>query len=292
MNPVALDRWRLLGAGGRGPKVSADLRPEPLPAHMGAWLDRYLVEDPSQDEKPGRTALLTTAIESLRPAAGGPAVLGWRAGYARWLSWVEGEELGVLRRGVRLQATSRILLHVGAGSSVTDGSILLHHTWGVPYLPGSALKGIVRSALSAGFRNRVTAGAEVVAELLGAGPDSGLAERAALVDFLDAPWIPEAPSDGDADWSPLALDVVTPHHSAYYTRTDGKPYPTDFDEPVPTQRLSIAPGTRFHVVAEASRGLPARWLDFIVGDVLVPALAEDGIGAWTTSGYGRLKCRS
>ncbi len=56
--------------------------------------------------------------------------------------------------------------------------------------------------------------------------------------------------------------------------------------PAPTQRLSIAPGARFHLVVEAQRGVPEKWPDFVVEDVLVPELEEDGIRAWTTSGYG------
>ena len=60
--------------------------------------------------------------------------------------------------------------------------------------------------------------------------------------------------DAPDDWSPLAVDIVTPHHSDYYSgKTDesGRRVPAaDYDDPVPTQRLSIRPGTRFKIVVE------------------------------------------
>jgi CRISPR-associated protein Cmr6 len=180
---------------------------------------------------------------------------------------------------------------VGTGSSVTDGSILLHHTWGIPYLPGSALKGLARAALTAvGLRHRTLIDQQVLGQLLGQGPSDEGSERSAFLDFLDAPWVPLPPEEQEQPTrSPLALDVVTPHHSRYYTQSSERRFPTDFDEPVPTHRLSISPQTRFHLVIEAHESVPTAWLNFMMDDVLLPALQQDGIGAWTTSGYGRLE---
>jgi hypothetical protein len=52
----------------------------------------------------------------------------------------------------------------------------------------------------------------------------------------------------------------------------------------------MAPGSRFLLVLEAPN-LPGMklWLDFILEELLLPALAQDGIGARTSSGYGRLE---
>ena len=109
-----------------------------------------------------------------------------------------------------------------------------------------------------------------------------------LFDFWDALWIPEAPERAAGPWSPLQLDVVNPHHGSYYTR--GGRLRLD-EEPVPTHFLSLRPGARFLAVIEAptteNRALVERLLEWTVDHLLAPALAEDGIGARTSSGYGR-----
>lgn len=310
--PISLLDWRPFPGrarrNGDERSIRPDERPEPLPAHVGAWLDRYLWEGPvrevgprprggrrveestSKGDKPGRMALLEAAIAAL--TKNGPAVETWKAGYTEWQRHFVGTTKPSSRLDFIVEAKSRILLHVGSGASVTDGSILLHHTWGIPYLPGSALKGLVRAAMHEGsLRRRFDVDDVLLGDLLGQGPaiaeaSDDSSERAAFIDFFDAPWIP--PDRWPADFSPLALDVVTPHHNRYYTQSTERPFPTDFDDPVPTHRLSISPTTRFHVVMEADEHFPMKWLECVKA-VLLDALEHDGIGAWTTSGYGRLK---
>lgn len=212
-----------------------------------------------------------------------------------------------MRRSIPFLAKSRILLHPASNSTVTDGTILLHHTYGVPYLPGSALKGALRSRLdklAAGNGPEARRIQTLTDEILGRlgreeGERSGTSlaseeesgSLASLLDFYDALWIPEAPPQAPAGWSPLALDIVNPHHPTYYTERGGeRGLPSDTDEPVPVQRLSLTPKTRFLIVVEAPRSTElSPWLDWLLDEVLVAALAEDGIGAWTTAGYGRLE---
>jgi hypothetical protein len=89
----------------------------------------------------------------------------------------------------------------------------------------------------------------------------------------------------------LALDIVNPHHPRYYTVQNGqRAHPTDGDNPIPVERLSVAPRARFLLIAEAPEDL-ASWLAWLVTDVLLPALTEDGLGAWTSAGYGRFRTR-
>jgi CRISPR-associated protein Cmr6 len=208
---------------------------------------------------------------------------------------------------IELQATSRLLLHPASNESVTDGSLLLHHTYGAPYLPGSVLKGVTRARLLACAaaeadrhrRRNLEDWADgllgFVAERRGRDrPSSGEGEApkamASMVEFLDALWIPPERLAGAAERrSALALDVVNPHHPKYYTeRGGGRLLPTDGDNPIPVDRLTVAPGARFLAVVEAPEDLTT-WLDRLVDHILLPALAEDGLGAWTSAGYGRLK---
>ncbi|MGM0576866.1 MAG: type III-B CRISPR module RAMP protein Cmr6 [Myxococcota bacterium] len=204
-----------------------------------------------------------------------------------------------------------MLLHPAAGQLVTDVGLLLHHTYGVPFLPGSALKGICRARAARMFGQEDP---QLVVDLFGKQPpdpddedSSGGAgasqedqDQAGVFDFYDALWVPEPPPEGlqvpREGWSPLALDIVNPHHPSYYERRPGArgndiAAPDGTDDPRPVQTLSIAPGTRFRIVIEAWMGegrALAPWLDWLVDDVLLLALDEDGIGAKTTAGYGRL----
>lgn len=258
------------------------------PEHVGVWLDRCYFPECAADgkDKSQRRALYETAIKALRP--GQPAAEAYKPFFERWKREARLPEF--THRTRVIEAKGRVLLHPASNASVTDGSVLLHHTYGVPYLPGSGLKGIARA-----WMHRTVA-PEVVRALFGHLPREGeegeSQGQGAVVEFLDALWVPEAPSDAPPDWSPLALDVVNPHHSSYYT---GNAEPSDANEPIPTHRLSAAPGTRFLVTVQCAPmrdGKGARveseaWADFVLDQVLSPALESMGFGAWTSAGYGR-----
>lgn len=227
---------------------SADAAVAESVEHAGLWLDRCYEGETAPGEKARREALHRRAMEALR--MDGPGVAAWRAGYARWRRDALAD--GAARRVLVVETTTRLLLHPNSNASVTDGSVLLHHTWGVPYLPGSALKGVTRAWL----RTRWPSGAEqtkldhpVLRGLFGEVAEAEGPSQASIFDFHDAMWIPEAPKGQSASWSPLARDVVNPHHSAYYTGTKA---PDDHEEPVPTHRLTIAKGAKFLVVVEAT----------------------------------------
>jgi CRISPR-associated protein Cmr6 len=306
----SLEAWIGWARGEVGGNGDLERGPTRRPAHVGLWLDRCYVEPENKQEgrdgeeresdKPGRRALYQAAIDALRPTE--PAVAAYKPLFARWRQWATRQEPGIVRWTRVVEATSRVLLHPATGSTVTDGGLLLHHTYGVPYLPGSALKGIARSR-AFGQRNRISG--EKRAALFGfergEGSDDERAERevareredeAGVIDFCDALWIPEPPSKDTGDFSPLAFDLVNPHHSDYYTKPKDRPPPRESDEPVPTLLLTLRPGTRFLLVLEAPDfpgGLGREWLDWVGEKLLLPALDEDGIGARTRAGYGRLR---
>lgn len=274
-------------------------RPRHLPEHVGAWLDRMLDEPiepgPREEKDPhaDRRWLYLDAVAALTLGADGqtdpPAIRSWRVAYARHAqTFGEGTDPAIQRLVIELEAKTRVLLHAATERTVTEGGVLLHHTYGVPYLPGSALKGVLRKALSGRAqlydisKFLIDDNIRAIDVLLGKG-NTGTDDMAGLVDLLDALWIPERPSSARGAWSPLCVDVVTPHHS----RPVGKE-PTDLDSPIPTHRLTLAPGCRFRVVLEASPEFPAEWLRWLGEEVLPEALAEDGLGAWTSAGYGRL----
>lgn len=276
----------------------------PPPAHVGLWLDRCLPPEQVKEKgRPARTALYLAAIDALRLDAGRPAVQHYRARFEWHREQARQSDDRHIRRVFEVEAQSRLLIGAQSNSTVTEGAVLLHHTYGVPYLPGSALKGICRDWLERS--------GEVIADdtpqhklarlLFGHAepsddnqpddPDAEPPAAAGYFDFHDALWIPEPPADAPRGYSPLALDAVTPHHGEYYTKAkDNRPFPHPTEAPVPTQRLTVAPKTRFLVVIEginAGGGALESWMGFVIESLLLPALAEHGIGARTTAGFGR-----
>lgn len=283
-------------------RLGDNVWPEPLPAHVGLWLDRVVAlgngkgRGGGSDEEggkgnPERLRLYQVAVESLRPgttpAADPPAVAAYRPLFDRWRRRLEEASPGLVRRVVAIEARTRLLLHPATHETVTEGTVLLHHTYGVPYLPGSGLKGVLRRRLCAAWPEGE--GDERANEILGR-QDVMKGDLASAVDVLDALWVPERPPDVSPEWSPLALDVVTPHHPEYMTDSGkGRKRPTDSDEPVPVHRLTVAPGARFLLVLEAAEAaVETDWLEILLHGHLLPALEEDGFGAWTSIGYGRL----
>lgn len=290
----------------RGRDGLVKVYPTPCPAHVGLWLDCCLVEpesDAQEEARPGRDALQRGAIEALKP--GQPALKMYRPIIERWQKRAEAPSDTSARRVIALTTTTRLLLHAATGESVTEGTILLHHTYGVPYLPGSALKGICRArARRLGrlipkryeqiFAREGSADSRVsdekgldkepawVTQLFGYVETEDEGGLAGLIDFWDALWLPTPKA------VPLALDIVNPHHSKYYTDIN-HPEPNPTEEPLPTHFLSIAPDTHFLLVLEL-RAQPGAegWLDFVLDELLLPALELDGIGAKTSAGYGRL----
>lgn len=144
-----------------------------------------------------------------------------------------------------------------------------HHTLGVPFLPGSSVKGMVRSWAEF-WLNENNENKEVVERIFGAQGAVG------TVIFLDA--LPAAPVK-------LEREVMTPHYQDYY----GKPEcpPGDWYDPNPINFLTVATGQSF-VFGVAAREPDEGSADLAaVLEWLTQALADIGAGAKTAAGYGR-----
>ncbi|MFP2904306.1 type III-B CRISPR module RAMP protein Cmr6 [Pyxidicoccus sp. 3LFB2] len=222
--------------------------------------------------------------------------------YGRWLRSLQGPDTLCFT----VRALGRVL--VGHGNpSPTEVGLTLHHTWGVPVLPGSALKGLTAGYVEAvygpdpgreeserePFRGVTWEGSRMVRgpgavyrRLFGApdvdGPGEASASQGEVL-FHDALWVPAGPGAGPM----LARDVLTVHQRRYY-ESAGKEWPVDFDDPNPVPFLTVAPGGRFLVslgVAPDARG--GRALLERAARYLTSALAEWGLGGKTAAGYGR-----
>lgn len=174
---------------------------------------------------------------------------------------------------------NRMILGLG-NENVLETGLTLHHTYGTPMIPGTALKGLAAHYCDQvwGWRKKdkkFKRGEEYHMAIFGTTEDAG------HIIFHDA-WItPETLKDS------LRPDVMTPHHGDYYSgKNSGTAAPTDFDDPNPVTFLSVS-GT-FHIAVSCDVPEEKQWTSFAF-ELLADALREWGIGGKTGAGYGRLE---
>lgn len=192
-------------------------------------------------------------------------------------------------------ATLTTPLITGSGESHPhEVSMVFDHNTGIPYIPASGVKGIVRFAHTLsifldenGQVKEPYKGQEYLDEARENIPDIFGGEKIIIdqnkekkiilrgrVVFLDA--YPAKIPD-------LHIDIMNPHYAPYYS--EGKP-PADHHNPTPIKFLTVAKGTRFifRAVAEKKENLPEK-----VRAAFIKALTEEGVGAKTAIGYGRFE---
>lgn len=224
----------------------------------------------------------------------------------RWRSSL-GERDSVL---VELRLTSRLLIGHG-NPSPTDVGLTVHHTWGVPMIPGTAIKGLLSQYVDIVFGpqnrgahprspeadqerapfqgvtwsgSRIAHGpGEVYRALFGAPAAESdetfeTTESRGGVVFHDALFVPEGKKD-----APFAVDVLTVHQKTYYNQ-NGLQLPNDYDDPNPVTFLTVQPGTKFLFALSGAQD----WIELAL-QLLMEALSEWGVGGKTSSGYGRFE---
>jgi len=199
----------------------------------------------------------------------------------------------------KLVATTSWRLVIGLGAShPQETSMTLHHIYGIPYIPGSAIKGVTRhwAVLKFADNNRKNNekfedAIKRIAEALERGDDLnmeidkitfkdlieifGTQEKQGKVIFFDAYPVGEIK---------LKIDIMNPHYPEYYA---GKEPPADWQNPVPIKFLTVE-NTKFEfylgIKDKNSEGLLDK-----TKRLLLEALKEYGIGAKTSLGYGILE---
>jgi CRISPR-associated protein Cmr6 len=231
--------------------------------HAGLWFDKYInIASQEADREQPKTRLVqeTAAI---------PEPEGYALFYQRWERAIREVEGAQTRYA---QTVGRLAIGLGA-ESVVETSIALHRTYGVPYIPGSALKGLAAAYAHQWLDDeRWRKGAAAHRVMFG---DT---TRAGYVTFFDALYVPGSGHER----RPLWPDVLTVHHPDYYQQSGAalRP-PADWDSPNPVPFLTA---TGRYLLAVAG---PPAWRTAAL-DILAEALREIGIGAKTSSGYGRM----
>lgn len=170
-----------------------------------------------------------------------------------------------------LKTASRFATGLGREHPIENG-FAWHPTLGVPYLPGSSVKGLVRAWIRI-LKENGSVDEKTEREIFG-GEKS---EHVGSVIFFDA--IPIRPVQ-------LEADVMTPHYDPYYQDSSGKTAPGDWHSPIPIPFLTVASDQGF-LFALAPR-IPSNENDCsLVAGWLKEALRNLGAGAKTAVGYGR-----
>lgn len=189
----------------------------------------------------------------------------------------------------------RLIIGIGH-ESVYEISITLHHIYGIPYIPGQAVKGVTRSWIITEVFNqdvnqdeKAALKDELFCRIFGSPKDSAKGEHQGSVMFFDAfPTV--APK--------IEVDIMNPHYGDYY---QGKKPPADYLKPIPIPFLTVN-ATPFEFIIGMKKALTAdkdsplvqkadglneaSTLVDVVQYWLKKALTEHGIGAKTAVGYG------
>lgn len=233
--------------------------------HAGLLTQRYLVAHKETEQR--RDARAPKPEEELLQAAAGVAAgQAYRDAFERW------EGLAAERGWLALAATTAGPLAVGLGGETPlEVGLAIHHTYGMPVIPGSAIKGLCRRAAA---RAGVESGTPPFVALFG---DT---EQQARIAYHDAWYDPRS-----AEAKPFHRDVITVHHPAYYGKRGEGVWPTDFDDPTPVPFLVVKPEARFLFTLEC----PSEAWALYARNLLTWALENLGVGGKTNAGYGRFR---
>lgn len=191
----------------------------------------------------------------------------------------------------------RLIIGLGA-SHPQETSMTLHHIYGIPYIPGSAVKGVTKHWTILKFADKFKeeeksedfekAIKEISTKLdLGDKLDIkvgeitfqniidifGTQKQEGKVIFFDSYPI---------DNLKLKIDIMNPHYPQYYSKKEA---PTDWQKPNPIKFLTIDTKTKFQFyLAGKDKELLNK-----AQNLLKEALENLGVGAKTSLGYGILE---
>lgn len=207
---------------------------------------------------------------------------------------------GDARLSVIAKSTAPFATGMGMEHPLENGFAFLN-PYGLPYLPGSSIKGVLRRAAEelldaeengAGQANQhLWSKDDAITALFGRETEDREKEHSrGAITFWDC--LPKPKKD-------LGMEVMTPHQGAYYQaeRSDAYPEgasPHDSGQPIPIVFLVVPPDAEFafHLVCDTRRlpdSLRGTW-QALMRAALVHAFEWLGFGAKTAVGYGAMAC--
>jgi len=259
-------------------------------AHAGLLMQRGLT-DWEENEKSIKAHLIDTVANV---TASDLYVLA----FDRWLDATH-EDGNEAFATVTAKVDGRLLTGLALGGTLETAAIT-HHTYGMPMLAGSSIKGAVRSYTEHLFAERDENGElqfkksdnvnklviqeqkqSILDILFGTDAEDDHQGDAGYLIWHDAWWVPMVSDQGSVltgnDYKPFVGDVVTVHHPKYYSRELDAAL--DMENPVPNQQIAIQGSFYFVIQGEQ------KWVHF-ARELLKETLANTGLGAKGASGYG------
>lgn len=262
-------------------------------AHAGLLMQRGLT-DWEENEKSIKAQLINTIANVTASDL-------YLLAFNRWLDATH-EDGNDNFATVTAKVDGRLFTGLSLGGTLETGATT-HHTYGMPMLAGSSVKGAVRSYTEHLFAERNEDGTlkfeksdntnkiivqeqkqQILDLLFGADNDDGDDDSQGDAGYLiwhDAWWIPMVNDQGSLltgnDYKPFVGDVVTVHHPKYYNRELDEAL--NMENPVPNQQVAIQGS--FYFVIEGEQ----KWVHF-ARELLKETLANVGLGSKGSSGYG------
>ena len=244
--------------------------------HMGLWFERYFNGyEPNFTEvsQEGKSAWLRGFTTN---ALGRSGELKTKAERIRQLATSQGGQTRIY------QSTSPFVTGLGNPHPQENG-FTWHPTLGLPYLPGSAVKGLVRAVVETAWQGEDKAG--VLQRWFGTEAKGDVPEHSGCFIFLDA--LPTAPCA-------LVPEVMTPHMGKWYekggkTPPDKTNLPGDWHSPVPVGYLTARKlQLQFAILPRANLATAQQDIDG-VWQALDYGLQWLGAGAKTAQGFGLME---
>lgn len=270
------------------------LFPKVKDAHAGLLMQRGLMQW-EEGDKAVKAGLIRT-ISQVTPNN------LYLLAFERWLNKTY-EEGNPSFTTLAASVEGRLYTGLPLGGTLETGASI-HHTYGMPMLPGSSVKGAVRSYTEHLFAELDVNGdlqfiksdninklliqedkQKVIDILFGKDSDEIDDADAGYLIWHDAWWIPKTDDKGNMlsgdMYKPFINEVVTVHHQAYYSGEANEAL--DMENPIPNQQLAIQGS--FYFAIEGDK----QWAD-LAKALLQKMLENVGIGSKTSSGYGYFKC--
>ena len=203
---------------------------------------------------------------------------------------------------VEMKTAGPLALHLSRGGTWENAGICLHPVYGFAYIPGSGIKGLVRSwaeTVWAQAQENKKKAWNRIDDLFGYSTNSEshkfTSSKRETPGWRPEGIDPEHPASAgrlvfhDAwpkkVWPCLEVDIANNHHTKYY---DGgnRSGPGDWEDPVPIYFLCVRSNTLFGFAISDRNPCSDDTLE-IASSWLVNALQTNGAGAKTAAGYGR-----
>lgn len=193
------------------------------------------------------------------------------------------KQMGIKTFTFRAKTVSPFITGLGSGHP-TETGMILDRNLGIPYIPASSIKGVMRLSYAINIANgRKEVSEEELEMYFGTdgGSDDKKRYRGQLV-FLDAYPVGEVK---------LKVDIMNPHFSKYYDGTNKMPVETE--SPMPIKFLTVKEGMQFvfncaFFQIDSDKTL-TKENEKEIEDMFQSAFTKVGFGGKTAIGYGRFE---